>query len=54
MNDSQEAQTRFELVIRVLQTRALPLGYCALYLVVSFSSLLEGNAPGVQVTSSSV
>ena len=32
MNDSQEAQTRFELVIRVLQTRALPLGYCALYL----------------------
>ena len=32
MNDSQEAQTRFELVIRVLQTRALPLGYCAIYL----------------------
>ena len=26
----KEAQTRFELVIRVLQTHALPLGYCAL------------------------
>ena len=26
----QEATTRFELVIRVLQTRALPLGYVAI------------------------
>lgn len=28
---SSEATTRFELVIRVLQTHALPLGYVALY-----------------------
>ena len=26
-----EATTRFELVIRVLQTYALPLGYCAVF-----------------------
>ena len=30
MFKSWEATTRFELVIRVLQTRALPLGYVAL------------------------
>ena len=28
--DSLEATTRFELVIRVLQTHALPLGYVAI------------------------
>ena len=28
-----EATTRFELVIRVLQTHALPLGYVALLLI---------------------
>lgn len=28
-DDSSEATTRFELVIRVLQTHALPLGYVA-------------------------
>ena len=27
----EEAPTRFELVMRVLQTRALPLGYGAIY-----------------------
>ena len=30
--DSSEATTRFELVIRVLQTHALPLGYVAILL----------------------
>ena len=29
VSDDIEATTRFELVIRVLQTRALPLGYVA-------------------------
>ena len=29
-DDSSEATTRFELVIRVLQTHALPLGYVAI------------------------
>jgi hypothetical protein len=29
----KEATTRFELVMRVLQTRALPLGYVARYLI---------------------
>ena len=30
IQDFLEATTRFELVIRVLQTRALPLGYVAI------------------------
>ena len=30
-----EATTRFELVIRVLQTHALPLGYVAIHLLYS-------------------
>ena len=30
-DDSLEATTRFELVIRVLQTHALPLGYVAIF-----------------------
>ena len=29
--DFSEATTRFELVIRVLQTHALPLGYVAIF-----------------------
>ena len=36
--DSLEATTRFELVIRVLQTHALPLGYVAILL--NYASLL--------------
>ena len=31
IKDSLEATTRFELVIRVLQTHALPLGYVAIF-----------------------
>ena len=30
---SIEATTRFELVIRVLQTHALPLGYVAIFII---------------------
>ena len=37
---SEEATTRFELVIRVLQTHALPLGYVAMYLLYSSKNLL--------------
>ena len=50
MNDSQEAQTRFELVIRVLQTRALPLGYVAIYNILYhychiYATFFRYNAP---------
>ena len=31
IKDFKEATTRFELVIRVLQTHALPLGYVAIF-----------------------
>ena len=39
-----EATTRFELVIRVLQTRALPLGYVAI-----FNYTLHSKSPGKEV-----
>ena len=35
-----EATTRFELVIRVLQTHALPLGYVAIHLLYSSKNFL--------------
>ncbi len=36
----KEATTRFELVIRVLQTHALPLGYVAIYILYSSKNFL--------------
>ena len=38
-----EATTRFELVIRVLQTHALPLGYVAILQLSKLSSDSYGN-----------
>ncbi len=39
-----QATTRFELVIRVLQTHALPLGYVAL-----FNYILQSNPYGKEI-----
>ena len=39
-----KATTRFELVIRVLQTHALPLGYVAL-----FNYILQSNSDSKEV-----
>ncbi len=36
----KEAQIGFEPMIRVLQTHALPLGYCAIYILYSYNSFI--------------